>query len=208
MVAIGLTNAALARVYSDRPDEAVEFLQRELSESDTIFAPSERAWLAYARGEALAVMQDDRALVPLLEAVRLGDEVGNRFVAGIARSTVASVEVERDNLDSAASTYADVVDTFLRHGNLTHLRISLRNVIPLLARMDEPAAAVVVGSWVFGQQSPPGYGKELDVALDTLNAIRVRFGDDQVGAWEAEAATYTATDAAERSLSALRRVLH
>ncbi len=208
MVSIGLTNAALARVYSDRPDEALEFLNRQLSESEAVFAPSDQAWLAYARGEAFAVLQDDRARLPLLEAVRLGDEVGNRFVAGIARSTLASMEVERDNLAVAASTYADVLDTFLRHGNLTHLRISLRNVIPLMARLDEPADAAVVGAWLFNEQSRPGYGKELDAALDTLGVIRAKFGDAQMAAWNDEAATLSATDAAERSISTLRRVPH
>ena len=204
MVAIGLTNTALANIYAGRAGIALDILDGQAGPPHLTFAPSERAWLAFARGEALASIHDMSALAPLEEAVRLGDSVGNLFVAGIARSTIASLETEGGGFRAAAATYTEVLETFLRQGNVTHLRVFLRNTVPLLDHLGEPAAAATVGSWVFGASATIGYGPDVEVARETLSRLRTEHGDEQMNAWAQEAQTYTATDVAERALAALK----
>ena len=203
MVAIGLTDAALARVYSDRPQAALELLDRQSGAPPLGFAPSERAWLAFARGEALAVMGDPLSTSALVEAVQLGDGVGNRFVAGIARSSLGSLQAASGDLGAAAATYVQILESFVRHGNITHLTVFLRNTVPLMARLGEPGAAGVVGSWVFGPHGRPGYGRDVDAARETLDGLGTQFGADQLAAWAGEGRDLTAAGAAERALLAL-----
>ena len=179
MIAIGLTNAALASLYAKRPDEALRVLDSYSYDFTAACAPSERAWLTFARGEALVEIDSDAADAPLLESVRLGNSVGNRFVAGIATSVLAALETARGNLEGAAASYIEVLATFLRQGNVTHLTTFLRNMVPLLASLDEPAVAVVVGTWVLGPAARPSYGPDVDAVLRTLETLRDDHGDDQ-----------------------------
>ncbi len=204
MVAIGLTNVALARVYSERPQAALELLDRQSEAPPLGFAPSERAWLAFARGEALAVIGSYLASSSLIEAARLGDGVGNRFVAGMARSSLGSLQFANGDLGAAATTYVEILESFVRHGNITHLTVFLRNTVPLMARLGEPGAASVVGSWVFGPHGRTGHGPDVDAALEALEDLGTQFGAEQMAAWEHEGRDMTAAGAAEHALSALR----
>ncbi len=206
MVAIGLTNAAIARTYAGRPEDGLELLDQPLPVPFRL-APSERAWLALGRGESLAATHGASAVAALREAARLGDSVGNSFVAGVARSTLASLETERGDLEAATATFIDILETFLRHGNVTHLSVFLRNVIPLLARLEEPAAAAVVGAWVFGPGIRPGIGPDVAAAHQTLDDLRAVHGDHKMDSWLREGVACTAAGATERALTAMRRYL-
>ena len=204
MVAIGMTNVALARVYSERPAAALELLDHQSEGLPLGLAPSERAWLAFARGEALATIGDELASPTLIEAVRLGDSVGNRFVAGMARASLGSLQSANGDLAEAAATYTEILESFVRHGNTTHLTVFLRNTVPLMARLGETGAASVVGSWVFGPHGRTGHGLDVRAAHETLDELRAQFGAEQMAAWAREGRDMTAAGAAEHALSALR----
>lgn len=205
MVGIGLTNAALSWLYQGRPDESLRLLDSYPTEITASCAPSEQAWLAFARGEALAEIDANAADGPLQESVRLGNSVGNRFVAGIAESVLAALETRRGNLEGAAASYVEVLGTFLRQGNVTHLTTFLRNMVPLLASLGEPPAAAVVGAWVLGPSARPSYGPDVDAVLTTLATLRVSHGDDQMRMWTEQAHGISAPEIAELALAALRR---
>ena len=205
MVATGLTNAALASLYSKRPEEALRVLDSYRYDFTAACAPSERAWLSFARGEALVEIDPNAADAALLESVRLGNSVGNRFVAGIATSVLAALETARGNLESAASSYTEVLATFLRQGNVTHLTTFLRNVVPLLASLGEAAAAFVVGTWVLGPHARPSYGPDVDAVFETLESLRAVHGDDQTTIWAQQAQSLTSPETAELALAALGR---
>ena len=180
MVGIGSTNLALAQVYSDRPETALRTL--DLADPAQM-APSERAWLAFARGEALVELEDGSAGQRFAEAVRLGRSVGNRFVAGVALEQQARHERRRGDLAAAADLYVALVSTYLRHGNLTHLTHFLRDAVPLLADLDEPRAAAQVAGWVLDQGPRAGYGPVLEVVRTTLGTLTERHGHQLVDQW-------------------------
>lgn len=205
MVAIGVTNAALSWLYQGRPDETLRLLDGYAEQLAVSCAPSEQAWLAFARGEALAQIDASSADGPLQESVRLGNSVGNRFVAGIAASVLAALETQRGNLDGATASYVEVLGTFLRQGNVTHLTTFLRNMVPLLATLGEPDTAAVVGTWVLGPTARPSYGPDVDAVLTTLESLRTSHGDDQMGVWTEQVPGLTAPETAELALAALRR---
>ncbi len=205
MVAIGLTNAALSWLYQGRPDQTIMLLDTYARDVIDSCAPSEQAWLAFARGEALAEIDANAADGFLLESVRLGNSVGNRFVAGIATSVLAALEAERGNLKGAAASYIEVLGTFLRQGNVTHLTTFLRNIVPLLASLGEAATAAVVGAWVLGPSARPSYGPDVEAALATLETLRGSHGDTQLETWTEQGRPLTAPEAAELALVALRR---
>jgi len=205
MIAIGITNAALSSLYAERPYETLRLLDSCTAEFLATCAPSEQAWLAFARGEALAEVNAEAADGPLLESVRLGNSVGNRFVAGIAASVLAALDAARGNREDAVVSYIELVGTFLRQGNVTHLTTFLRNMVPLLASLGESEAVAVVGTWVLGPSARPSYGPDVDAALMTLETLRSSYGDDQMRTWTEQAQALTAAETTELALAALRR---
>ena len=201
MVGIGTTNLALAQVYSDRPESAMSTL--DLADPAQM-APSEHAWLAFARGEALGALQEVSAAHWYDEAVRLGRSVGNRFVSGMALQEQARYERRRGDLAAAADLSVALVSTYLRHGNLTHLTHFLRDAVPLLADLDEPRAAAQVAGWVLDQGSRAGYGTVLDVVGTTLETLAERHGEQRVDQWAHEGRWMSAAQASQHAVEILQ----
>lgn len=205
MVAIGLTNGALSLAYDGRPLDALTLLHEQQQTWRLPFAPSERAWLVFARGEAREIQGDDLAARDLEEAAALGDSVGNRFVAGIARSTLAMLQRRRGDLTASAATLAGLVEVFSHHGNVTHLTTFLRDSVGTLSRTGELETALVVAEWSLRDTSRPLWG----VASSVLQAER-DWLVDSLGAEPATAAATRAVDltitaVADLALEALRR---
>ena len=85
---LGHVDQALALVYADDHDAALPILDG-LDRAG--LAPSDRAWILYAEGEALAEVDPVRSLEAFDQAIDLADDVGNRFLGGVARVSATSV---------------------------------------------------------------------------------------------------------------------
>ena len=85
---LGHVDQALALVYADDHDAALPILDG-LDRAG--LAPSDRAWILYAEGEALAKVDPVRSLEAFEQAIDLADDVGNRFLGGVARVSATSV---------------------------------------------------------------------------------------------------------------------
>ncbi len=159
MLAIGVTNRGLALTYGGKGRETLALLDREEAGWTLPRAPSERAWLAFTRGEALNSLGDPEATGPLQAAAALGDSVGNGFVAGVARSSLAEIQRQQGDLVGSAATYAGLLDVFARQGNVTHLTGFLRGCVETLVPLGERETALAVASWALGQRGPSTLGR-------------------------------------------------
>ncbi len=203
-VAIGTTNWTLALVYQDEPLAALEVLSGLEEHLTQTIAPSEEAWLAYARGEALAALGAAAAAEELTRAIRLGDQVGNVFVSGVAQATYASVLGRGPDLGSSVDTFIAIMTIFLRRDNVTHLTTFLRNVVPVLAGLEEFEAAVTVGAYTHSHGARPGTGRDVEGVDDTLARISALLGPAEVSAWMTAGELLSVVGAAEVALAALR----
>jgi predicted ATPase/DNA-binding winged helix-turn-helix (wHTH) protein len=173
MIALGSTNGVLARAYNGDPEGAIEHWDLYPWDGPRSSAPTDRGWLTYARGEALDEGGQAEAAVEQLElAAQLADSVDSRFVAGVARSSLGSIQRRSGNLRASTSTHRDLIATFSRHGIATHLAITLRNTVPLLVALGREREASVLCGWLLGPNGRSGYGANLDMVTAARNQLR------------------------------------
>ena len=82
-----------------------------------------------------------RSLEAFDKAIDLADDVGNRFLGGVTRVAATSVHARSGEPKHALQAFAGIIDEWRRQGNLTHLTISLRNLVELFARVGAVEAA-------------------------------------------------------------------
>lgn len=134
MIALGTSGLVLSHAYAGRIDEALAALSG--AGGPTPFGPSARGWLAYSEGEALLNVDPDGSRVSLTRAIELADSVDHRFLAGVARVSLASLLGRTGEPMEALAAFADIVTHWRRRGDRTHQLTTLRNLVCLFHRVD------------------------------------------------------------------------
>jgi tetratricopeptide (TPR) repeat protein len=194
-VTVGRVNEVLLSVYrTDRPgmEQALERLDDPAEVTPAERSPSDRAWRAYALGEALgdaAVGTDPNAAVGHLEqAIELGDAVANRYVATVARTSLVSLRARHGDGRDALADFASVLEDCRRHGNASHAATVLRNLVELLCRLEDVHHAVVVLGALSGPDVKASFGEEARRLESSMAQVRERVGAATFDRWWAEAA--------------------
>jgi len=172
-VALGHVDEALALAYGGNPGAALELLGRRERSSH---APSDLAWFHYAKGEAHARDDPDRAVAAFEKAIKLADGVGNRFLGGVARVSAASVYARAADPDRALRAFPRLITDWQRHGNLTHLVTTLRNVTELLVRVDAHEAAAQLLGALQSRDLKGSYGDEARRLADARTTLERALG--------------------------------
>lgn len=201
--AIGLTNSVLAAAYSGDAVGVAEALDAIGATAVDSMAPTERAWLDFARGEAYAVRGGGDAIPFYAAAVARADDVGSTFVAGVARCSLAAAIAEADGSEAAAASFRDVLDTYLERGNVTHLTTALRVVVPVLAGIAADEVACWVAGWTLGPSARPGLAVDLARIRATVDVVRSRRPAADVERWTAHGRSLTAVAVAQAASHAL-----
>lgn len=181
--AFAAIDESLARSYAGDPAGALAALEGVEPED---LSPTDRAWLAYTRGEALSGADDPDAATQYREAIALGSPVGSRFVASVALTSLASELARTGDHRKALEAYADALATFLGHGNTTHALTAMRNLVGLLATLGDDRGAVVLGAATSHDRVRASYGAEATVITGVLEKARDRVGEDRFNSWHAE----------------------
>jgi predicted ATPase/DNA-binding SARP family transcriptional activator len=182
---------ALALAYGGRVDAALD----AVSGPPAGPAPSSRAWLHYARGEVLLEADPVVAARELDAAMREARTVDSRYIERVASVSAASVVARTGDPLDAIDAFASVVERDTTLGDTVHLVTTLRNLVPLLVRIDEPAAAAELYGAVAGDGVQPTYGAEAARLADAAAQARAVLGDaafeaaassgEQAGPWVA-----------------------
>ncbi|MBX9247131.1 transcriptional regulator [Actinotalea ferrariae] len=175
-VAVAGTARALCAAYEGDPagaHAAVAACRAALARRFEDVPPSALGWLDYADGEAEVERDPARALEPLERALGAADEVGNLYLGGVARVSVASVRARHGDPVEAARTFAEVVPWWLDRGDRTHLLTTLRNLVDLLLRAGSRTAAAELWAAVEAPAASSSFGPErerLDRVRHALDA--------------------------------------
>jgi predicted ATPase/DNA-binding winged helix-turn-helix (wHTH) protein len=167
-LALSTIDVALASAYSGDPLQAL----RELDDVRIAgFAPTDAAWLAYAKGDALSLAMDASAAASFEQAIALGDGVGNRFVVSVSRASLAAHHTRSGDVRRAVDSYAAALDDHLRFGNLTHAVTTMHNLVGLLETLgDEDGAAAL--SAAMSRGSHVELGATVAMAAQLVDAQR------------------------------------
>jgi hypothetical protein len=127
-----------------------------------------RAWSRYVLGEVLMDTDPDRAGPLLEQVVQDAHRVADRFLAGVALVSAASVRARRADPSGAVPLFREVVEHWHRIGNWTQRWTTFRTVADVLARLGDPEpAAVLVGAAREPTRPAPAYGPDA-ARLDDL----------------------------------------
>jgi predicted ATPase/DNA-binding SARP family transcriptional activator len=201
-----LATVALSAGYSGRREDAL----RRLDTAERLAAggsPTQQAYVAYVRGEILALDASPEATVHLRRAVDLARESRASFVEQVAALTLATVAAEAGDVQGAVESYRAVVDHWRRTGSWTQQWTTLRNVAVLLAHegMTEDALMLVVAADAAADSS--ALAQEAAVAQAQLvGRLRARLGPARAAEVAAEATVTPRADVVDAALSALDRL--
>ncbi len=181
MLAIATVNESLVHTFGGDPATGRE----RLVGVDTLeMSPSSLAWLAYARGEALADLGDtDGALAAFEDAIELAGSVANPFVVSVGQSSLATEHARHGSRDAAYEVYAACLRGYLRHGNLVHAVTTVRNLVTLLHADGDQRGAVVLGVATTDDTLRPTYGAESISLATVLGEIESAVWPDRFAAW-------------------------
>jgi hypothetical protein len=213
--AIGTASVCLALGYGGRTDQALADLapadvEIRAAAGPGGLPPTAEGWLVYCRGELVLDRDPPAAIAALRRAVELADSAGNRYLGGVARVSLTSLEARAGQPRQALQAFDDVVRHWLLRGNHTHLLTTLRNLVDLFVRVGHDDAAAELWGAVSGTRLAPTFGAErarLDAARDTLAARlgparcaqRVKVGAARTVSAAATAALAAIADAAGRA---------
>ena len=180
VLAFGVVDASLARTYTRDTAGALE----ELAGFDSVdFAPTDRAWFAVARGDALSMAGADGAVAAFAEALEFGKLVGNRFIVSVALTALATEHARAGATQLALATYARALTQFRRHGNTTHAVTAMRNLVGLLAGLGDDRGAVRLAGALSDPRLRVSYGAEAEHISGVLRDVQARTDDAEFRSW-------------------------
>jgi hypothetical protein len=158
-----LGSSALILGYTGDFDEADRRCAAATEISTRVTSPSVRSFAAFVRGELAAMRSPAQARPHLEEAIELAESIDNRFIAALARVTLASLEPEGGHdLGAAIDHYASAVASWEHAGAWFAQLVTLRNVVGLLASNGAVEdAATLYGAVIAGSRTAsPIYGTD------------------------------------------------
>jgi predicted ATPase/DNA-binding SARP family transcriptional activator len=178
--AFAMVAGALPLAYRSDRASAVEAARRARSVAMTTANPYVMGWADYILGEALAGVDPDEAIIAIDAALSRSRATRNRFLAGVALVSAASIRARHGDPHAALPLFGQVIEHWQRAGNWTQQWITIRNVIELFARLtvDEPAA-VLCGALAASRTAPRLFGADADRLSSTKATVRDRLGDPQ-----------------------------
>ena len=202
---LGHVDQALALVYADDYAAALPILDGLTRER---LAPSDRAWILYAEGEALAEADPVRSLEAFDKAIDLADDVGNRFLGGVARVAATSVHARSGEPQRALQAFAGIIDEWRRQGNVTHLVISLRNLAELFARVGAIEAAGELLGALQARSVASAYGAEAQRLAEAAATLERTAGEHNVARWVARGGRHDLREATTTALATITALTH
>ena len=180
VLAFGAVDASLAGTYARDTAGALE----ELAGFDAVdFAPTDCAWFAVARGDALSMAGADGAVVAFAEALEFGELVGNRFIVSVALTSMANEHARAGATQLALATYARALTQFRRHGNTTHAVTAMRNLVGLLAGLGDDRGAVSLAGALSDPRLRVSYGAEAEHVSGVLRDVQARTDAAEFRSW-------------------------
>ena len=172
-VVMGRCAQALAHGYSGRCGDGLDIVTR-LDAS----APTDRGWIAYTHAELVAADHPNDAAVHLHAAIRDADAVNNRFLAGVARVSLASSRAEGGDPAQSVHDLTQTIEHWQRRGMHAYLLTSVRNLVVLLDRLDQPTLAATVIGAIERAARLPSFGTEQTQLTVVEERTRQRLGHD------------------------------
>ncbi len=192
----------LALAYLGRQDTSAAAAALLVETGDRRGVHAAMAW--YAAGEAELSSDPALARIRLARALAMADESGAAFVAGIAATSLASMEAVAGDPEAAAAAYRTLIEQWRRAGMWSTQWTMLRSVAMLLERLHRHRDAAVLAGAVLSTSAGHRLFGEDEVTVTSLAArLRAALGDDAYETAIREGAALDADAVLEHALRSL-----
>ncbi|MGY2082475.1 AfsR/SARP family transcriptional regulator [Blastococcus sp. SYSU DS0539] len=181
--ALGSLYRVHAAAYGGRPDDARAHLDVGWRAVGRAGSLSLRAAFSYLEGEIRLDAAPEVALAALHQAIDTTRAVGNRFLAGVARVAVASLQARHGEPREALRAFREIIDHWRACGDWVHLWTTLHNLLVLFERVGaDQAAAVLHGAVATAATGAPPFGTDAERLETAAAALRRSLGSDAFAA--------------------------
>ena len=165
--------AAAAYAYGDRPDDAIRFADQARAAAEQSRSLSALALVAWVRGEIAAGGRPGQARRHLQQAMALATSAGSRFVGGLSRVSLATLDARHGDTAVALAHYERAIREWQQAGAWTPLWVTLRTLIDLLARAAAwDDAAALYGAVTSASSGAPPFGADADRLRQSAALLR------------------------------------
>lgn len=207
VVMVGL-HEVLALAYDGRRDAALAAAAEQRQLAEELGNPNRRAWALYADAEARSDDDPQSALGLLEEAISLAEPVHGRFLEGVARVAATSLRARHQSPREALPFFPDVIGHWRRVGDWTHQWTTIRNLVPLLVRLNaDGPAALLYGALHNADTAAPAYGADAARLTQACQTMSSRLGASGFAALVEQGAALTDEDAVDLALASIADII-
>jgi predicted ATPase/DNA-binding SARP family transcriptional activator len=198
-------SVALAHTYAGRPAEAEGPAEEAWRLAERCGSPSARSFAEFTLGE-IAVATHRGGEDHLRRALELAERADCRFVAGLARVTLATAHGRTRDLPEALDHYGRVIAQWQEAGMWTPQLVTLRNLVEVLARHGDPAEAATLYGAVTSRVGAPAFGADAVLLRKAHQRLRSALGDRAFGEHTKHGATLDRDDVISAALAAIEHL--
>ena len=178
--ALGRVGLSLTYTFTGAPHEALEVLE----DADHQGGRSARAFVAYARAEAVALLDPASAMASVDMALAEARSLQADHVTAALSVLRASLQSRHGEPETALKAFADLLDLYRRWGQWAHVWTVVFNLVELLAALGRhERATVLYHAAAAAPDANPVFGVQAE-RLDTiLTTVRSESGEESFERW-------------------------
>ena len=178
--ALGRVGLSLTYTFTGAPQEALDVL----ADADHQGGRSARAFVAYARAEAAALLDPPSAMASVDVALAEARSLQADHVTAALSVLRASLQSRHGEPETALKAFADLLDLYRRWGQWAHVWTVVFNLVELLAAIGrhEPAT-VLYHAAVAAPDANPVFGVQAERLDNILTRVRCESGEQRSDRW-------------------------
>ena len=155
--------ASAAYAYSGRLEEASRLADQARATADQCRSPSALALVSWVSGEIAIGTSPGQARHHLQRAVALAKSADSRFVDGLSRVALATLDARHGDTTVALGHYERAIREWQQAGAWTPMWVTIRTLVDLLTRADaHHDAAILYGAVTSAGSGAPPFGADAD----------------------------------------------
>jgi predicted ATPase/DNA-binding SARP family transcriptional activator len=170
--------ASAAYAYGGRLEEASRLADQARAAADRCRSPSALALVAWVSGEIAIGTSPGQARHHLERALALAKSAGSRFVDGLSRVALATLDARHGDAAVALGHYERAIREWQQAGAWTPLWVTLRTLVELLVRAGAwHDAAALYGAVTAASNGAPPFGADADRLRQSAASLRQHLTD-------------------------------
>lgn len=174
--------ASAAYAYGGRLEEATRLADQARTAADRCRSPSAQALVSWVSGEIAIGTSPGQARHHLQRAVALAKSAGSRFVEGLSRVALATLDARHGDINVALGHYERAIREWQQAGAWTPMWVTIRTLVELLTRAGaHNDAAILYGAVTSADSGAPPFGTDADRLRQSAALLRQHLTDTEFG---------------------------